>query len=156
MLTLLRYLSDLLRTGKNGSSPVVQESAAPIISTSNPLQLDVKRTSKTELAIFGTVSIGNEQICYSMERLAVCIPTGSFSAHLRYSPHFDMTVPGIDVQNRKDIEMHPANFVSQLEGCIAVGDSIDNGALDNSRAAFDRLMIRLPQTFTVSITEDYK
>lgn len=91
-----------------------------------------------------------------MERTAVAIPTGSYSAHLEDSPHFGFPTPHIDVPGRTYIELHPANYPSQLEGCIALGSTIDGDALDNSRAAFDRLMSYLPtdgSSFTLEIIE---
>lgn len=86
-----------------------------------------------------------------MERTAVAIPAGTYRGAKRYSPHFGMTVLGIDVPNRTDIECHPANLPSQLLGCIAVGGSIDGDALDNSRAAFDEMMEVVPEEFTVVV-----
>lgn len=72
---------------------------------------------------------------------------------MRDSAHFGMIVPGIDVPNRTDIEIHPANYPSQLLGCIAVGESIDGDALGNSKSAFGHLMTLLPQTFTVTLLD---
>lgn len=91
-----------------------------------------------------------------MERTAVCIPVGVFEGHLETSPHFGFATPHIAVPNRTYIEIHPVNYPSQLEGCIAVGSTIDGDALDNSRSAFDTLMGLLPQTFLVSVTEQYE
>lgn len=99
------------------------------------------------------MSYNGEFICYSMERTAVAIGVGSYAAHLEYSPHFERQTPHIDVPERTYIEIHPANLPSQLAGCIAVGSTIDNDALDNSRAAFERLMTYLPQKFTLLVTE---
>jgi hypothetical protein len=91
-----------------------------------------------------------------MERTAVCIPEGTYSAYKRYSPHLSRTVIGIDVPSRTDIEIHNANFPSQLQGCIAVGLSVDGDALDNSVKALEMLLNLLPQSFTVLITSQYK
>ena len=53
-----------------------------------------------------------------------CIPAGSYTARLRYSPHHGFAVFGlVDVPNRSDIEIHAANLASQLLGCIALGES---------------------------------
>ncbi len=69
------------------------------------------------------------------------------------SPHFGFVTPHLTVPGRTYIEIHPANYPAQLEGCLAVGSSIDNDTLDNSRAAFDRLMPLLPHKFTVTIID---
>ncbi len=97
--------------------------------------------------------IGSEFICYSMERIAVAIPAGTYPAYKRYSPHLGRTVVGIDVPMRTDIEMHNANLPGQLLGCIAVGSAIDGDALDNSIVALEKLLASLPDTFLVSVTE---
>lgn len=88
-----------------------------------------------------------------MERIAVAIGAGSYAARLEYSPHFERQTPHIDVPGRTYIEIHPANLPSQLEGCIAVGSTIDNDALGSSKAAFEKLMAYLPQEFTVTIVD---
>lgn len=104
-------------------------------------------------ACFGKVTIGDDLICYSMERTAVCIPEGTYPGYKRYSPHLSRTVVGIQVPNRTDIEMHNANQPCQLDGCIAVGSSVDGDALDNSIKALEKLLARLPQTFTVTVAD---
>lgn len=86
-----------------------------------------------------------------MERTAVAIPAGTYRGCKRDSQHFGMKVVGISVPNRTDIEAHPANRPCELKGCIAVGESIDGDALDNSRAAFDAMMADLPDEFDVEV-----
>lgn len=104
--------------------------------------------------MFGEIYWDDRLVCVSMERTAVAIPVGMFPGCKRYSPHFAMTVIGIDVPNRTDIECHPANLPSQLLGCIAAGSTVDNDDLDNSRAAFDRLVALVAQTFVVIVSSD--
>lgn len=91
-----------------------------------------------------------------MERTAVCILEGTYPARREMSPHFGFVTPHLTVPNRTYIEIHPANYPLQLEGCIAVGTTIDHDTLDNSRAAFGRLMAYLPQEFTVLVIEQYE
>jgi Family of unknown function (DUF5675) len=139
-----------------GASPSAPANAAASTLTSTPvtsLLLKVQRNPSlaTMDALFGSLIFNEKKICCTMERTAVAIPEGIYPGRKRYSPHFGMTVLGIDVPNRTDIECHPANLPSQLEGCIAVGESIDGDALDNSRAAFDEMMSIVPQEFTVEI-----
>jgi len=91
-----------------------------------------------------------------MERIAVMIPLGTYTAQLSLSPHFGFETPHLTVAGRTYIEIHPANYPSQLEGCIAVGEQIDGDALDYSDAAFSSFVKLLPQTvpFVVSVTSD--
>lgn len=83
-------------------------------------------------------------VCYTLERSfagAPKIPTGQWTCVRRLSPHFQCelfmltNVPGHDF-----LEIHPANWESQLDGCIAVGDSISPPMLVSSRDAFNRFM----------------
>ena len=98
------------------------------------------------------MSYQNNWIGVTMERTAVAIPEGTYRGCKRDSAHFGMRVVGIDVPNRTNIECHPANLPSQLEGCVAVGSSIDNDAIDSSIAAFDRMMAAVPEEFLVKVT----
>jgi len=155
--SLLKNLRKTQTANAGGLSAAVPASAVDSILTSNyTIILEIVRTKETDNAIFGKAIIGNKQICVTMERKSVAIPLGVYSTHLEFSPHFGFATPHIDVPNRTYIEIHPANYPTQLEGCIAVGSSIDNDALDNSKAAFDTLMTVLPQAFTVSISAQYE
>jgi hypothetical protein len=88
----------------------------------------------------------------TMERTAVAIPEGTYRGYKRDSSHFGMRVVGIDVPLRTNIECHPANFPQQLDGCIAIGETKDGNALDNSRMVFDRMMALVPEEFTVEVS----
>lgn len=140
-----------------GSSPNVPANVAVSTLTSSHATIlaitrDPKKTTKD--ALFGVMTFQNEFIGYTMERTAVAVPEGTYRGSKRDSAHFGMRVVGIDVPGRTNIESHPANLPSQLEGCVAVGSSIDNDALDNSIAAFDKMMLVLPQEFTVVVSSN--
>jgi hypothetical protein len=94
-----------------------------------------------------------------MERTAVAISRGVYSAQLDKSPHLGYVCPHLKVPERDTaaggdagIRIHIANEPRQVEGCIALGTSIDGDALDNSKSAFDKLMAILPQEFTVTVS----
>lgn len=87
-----------------------------------------------------------------MERIAVAIPEGTYPTKLAFSGHFQRNTPHLDVPGRTYIEIHPANWPSQLEGCIAIGAAIDGDALDSSATTFEKLMTLLPDEFTVEIS----
>jgi Family of unknown function (DUF5675) len=140
-----------------GASQNAPGSDAEETSTSkNAITLVVVRdqTLKTAEAFFGRMYWKGNFMCYTMERIEVAIPEGTYQAHKRDSKHFGMIVVGIDVPSRTNIEIHPANYPSQLEGCIAVGESIDSGALDSSRSAFDMMMATVPEEFTVTVSSN--
>jgi hypothetical protein len=141
--------------GNGGASPSVQGNAAASTSpltSATTLAVIRDRGLQTSGGFFGRLYWEGNYLCYTMERIAVAVPEGTYPARKRDSVHFGMIVIGIDVPNRTDIEMHPANRTEQLEGCIAPGESIDNGALDSSRSAFDRVMATVPDEFTVEIS----
>ncbi len=156
------FVSNLFVSSKNlsaasngGALPNAQEKDAASISTStNVTTLAVIRDQAlaTVDAHFGRMHYSGVFLGYSMERKAVAIPEGTYRGYKRDSAHFGMRVVGIDVPNRTDIECHPANTPNQVKGCIAVGSSIDNDALDNSKVAFDKMMLAVPQEFTVTVS----
>jgi hypothetical protein len=138
-----------------GASRSALESGAISTSTSlSPTILAVIRDPAlaTNDALFGTMEFDGRRLGITMERTAVAIPEGTYQGCKRWSQHFGMTVVGIIVPSRTDIECHPANLPSQLLGCIAIGESKDGDALDNSRAAFDGMMAAVPKEFTVEIS----
>lgn len=74
-----------------------------------------------------------------------CIPAGSYTCSLRFSPHHGFAVFGVDhVPNRSDIEIHAANLPTQLLGCVALGETRGqlNGqdAVMASQSAVDTFM----------------
>lgn len=89
-----------------------------------------------------------------------CIPLGNYSCSLvEQTPH--IPYPHLivnDVPNRGGIALHVASFESQLEGCVALGDSyVDlnhDGILDlvHSKISNDKLVAFARQYGTDSIT----
>ena len=141
-------LKPQLKPISNGVSNDVPTVSTPLTSnySGNTCLVEVKRIRQTTDALFGVLSVDGKQVCYSMERTAVAIPIGEYTARMDISPHFGFATPHLSVPNRTYIEIHPANYVSQLEGCLAVGSSLDSDALDNSDRAFDSLVSLLPAT----------
>ena len=85
-----------------------------------------------------------------------CIPTGRYHVRKSMSPHLRYVTPELlNVPGRVGIRIHIANYVSQLEGCIAVGWVVDNikPAVYNSKTAFDWLMEISPDEFDVEIVD---
>lgn len=121
------------------------------MSVTNQLHVLRNPSLSTTDAVFGHMAFDGQDIGVTMERTAVMIPEGTYRGYKRDSAHFGMRVVGIDVPNRSNIECHPANYPSQLLGCVAVGTSRDGDALDNSDAAFDKMMETVPEEFTVVV-----
>jgi hypothetical protein len=58
------------------------------------------------------------------ERNASCIPAGTYEYFARQSPKNGSVLELRSVEDRSYIQIHSANYTSQLLGCIAVGDGI--------------------------------
>jgi hypothetical protein len=102
--------------------------------------------------------------CYTLElpwkdnqRRVSCIPQGTYKAVKHRSPKFGNSIWIKDVPNRSEILIHPANYVRQLLGCIAVGKDlrdIDGDSLEDttaSRNTMNELLALLPNSFEVTI-----
>jgi len=92
------------------------------------------------------------------------IPEGIYPLRFTWSPKFKRFVWLIDeVPNRSGIRIHPANFWTQLNGCVAPGirlkDLNKDGYYDvtsstRTTADFERVLKGLKET-TIEIINDY-
>lgn len=111
----------------------------------------------------------HEYKCFSLElpwkhnmQNVSCIPEGTYLAKKHVSPNNGIVFEFMNVPNRSLIQIHVGNFTSDIEGCIAVGNSIkyldgDNiPDVSNSKNTFDRLYELLPETVTIKITHSTK
>ena len=87
-----------------------------------------------------------------------CIPAGSYEVELTHSPAFDKKLWLVkDVEDRSGIRFHAANFVHELEGCIAPGlnkqDIDGDGIIDviNSRKALALMRDNIDDKFKLDI-----
>lgn len=94
------------------------------------------------------------------ERNISCIPAAeAYIGKKHKSPLNGDCIAINNVLNRTHIQIHSANFIRQLRGCIAVGDSIKfldgNNIPDvtNSRNTLKALLAVLPETFTIKIMD---
>ena len=91
------------------------------------------------------------------EKNVSCIPVDGYIGRLHDSPANGDVIAIEDVEDRTHIQIHSANYISQLRGCIAVGDSIKflnkDGIPDvtNSVRTLGKLLRILPDKFTVEI-----
>jgi hypothetical protein len=85
-----------------------------------------------------------------------CIPPGIYRAVKMFSNKFKKMVFVLqDVPGRDLIEFHVGNKVENTDGCILLGMSFnktEDGILE-SLNAFNDWMKRMPDTFTVTITD---
>lgn len=120
--------------------------------------LSMIRTKRTDRQIEGEMVVldPNGQIlfqCYTLElpwinnlRKQSSIPEGRYRITPRTSAKYKKHIHLLDVPDRSLILIHNANYVHQLEGCIAVGksrkDLNHDGLMDvtSSVATLNRLM----------------
>lgn len=94
----------------------------------------------------GKITIEGISVCDSLERPwgitdHPCIPEGTYPIITYYSPHNKREVPLLEnVPGRSMIEIHPANHVSELLGCIAPGVNDNQGGVKYSIMNFNIIM----------------
>ena len=109
----------------------------------------IYRLDWTKKGIFGHLHTSNGFDCVTLERKDTLIPAGRYKAGFYSSPSFKRTVLLLeDVPDRTFIEIHPADYEYQLEGCIALASrrigienlDADSFAADLNKATFDKFM----------------
>lgn len=134
----------------------------PIVNNSNTVT--IKRTSDNGIETLGTLTFGSFT-CSTLERPWLnnqhnisCIPKGTYHATVQpfHSTHMYELSP---TAPRTGIFMHPANYVTDLLGCIALGinpsDINHDGQIDvtssvNTVAEFMKLTAGQPITLIIS------
>lgn len=90
-----------------------------------------------------------------------CIPEGTYKLKKRYSEKHKNHFHVLNVPDREMILIHPANYVRQLQGCIAPGSAhadIDkDGWLDviNSRISLNKILAELDDESELIISENF-
>ena len=73
-----------------------------------------------------------------------CIPYGTYEVILSYSPKFKRILPEVlKVDQFTGIRFHRGNYVKDTEGCILVGEKVENGVLKNSTPYEEKLVEEL-------------
>ena len=117
------------------------------------MKLELKRFSHSAKATMGDLFVDGKWECYTLERPWLnnekqrsCIPAGTYKIGLHDSPHFKRILPHIlDVPSRDFILIHPANYPSELQGCIAPGMIKGDDCVFKSKPAFAPLNDRIQQ-----------
>jgi hypothetical protein len=135
--------------------------AALILTSSSATVLAVVRdpSKTTSDGVFGEMKLNGETLCVSCENRELMIPEGTYKAKKDMSPRLGYVCPHLEVPSRDEkaggdagIRIHILNDPNQSEGCIGAGSQIDGDSIDNSRIAFNRLMIALPEEFAIKIS----
>ena len=117
----------------------------------NPVILKILREWFTDKSTCGNLYLDDVWFCYTLEPRKdqslgkpYCIPTGTYSFILQYSPRFKMTTPHLlDVPGFTNIEIHPGNYPIDTEGCLLVGSEHQENMVTGSRSTFDKLISNL-------------
>ena len=123
------------------------------------MKIIVQRQRKTVDGILGLMTLDDNPFgCFTIENLAHEIPAGFYDVKIDHSPHIGIDCPHIKVPSRDEaaggdagIRIHPANYPTQLLGCIAVGDRQENDSVDDSQATFAKLMFILKEQPSLQI-----
>lgn len=134
--------------------------------------MKLTRTLQNNEGTFGTLYIDEENpFAVTVERpLNIehpCIPAGTYHWRKFTSPHNGPCLLIENVPGRDMIEMHSANFMLQLLGCIAPGKafarfkgvyegvSYDLQGVTESRDTLEGLLEQLPDSGVIEITEEF-
>lgn len=97
---------------------------------------------------------------YNNSRNVSCIPTGNYNVKSRYSSKYNNHFIIEDVPDRDFILIHPANFHTDLRGCIGIGKEFADINDDNrqditqSRATMKKLLQIAPEGFNLIILDN--
>ena len=124
-----------------------------------------KKQTLGRLFIFNGLDIQYE--CCTLElpdknnkRNESCIPTGEYNVKPRSSEKYAQHYLVENVENRDYILIHPANYYTQLRGCIAVGQDFFDINKDNhqditySRQTLKELLEAAPNGFNLIILDN--
>jgi hypothetical protein len=93
---------------------------------------------------FGVLFVNGLFTCFTLENTHKIIQAGEYPIVFYNSPHNKRKVPLLqNVLGREYIEIHPANYWYELEGCIAPGTDIAVMMVGESVDAFNRLMQKI-------------
>lgn len=104
----------------------------------------LRRLDVTDHGVFGHLEMEGFD-CVTLERHDTLIPEGTYKVTLYDSPKNKRQVPLIHVPGRQFIEIHAANWETQLEGCIAVGENREGYAIEHSKDTFNQMMSKWPK-----------
>lgn len=119
--------------------------------------LVLKRTSRIENAVLGSLYFRGVFLCYTLERYDKMIPKGRFPLKLTFSPKFRRFTPEVVVKDRKGIRIHCGNSLADTTGCILVGLQASKAILKYSTLAYDLLHynIRFSDVNTLLVINDF-
>lgn len=123
------------------------------------MKMLLQRRPSADGATIGTLSIDGVWECYTCEDVVrpegvpkvygrTAIPAGTYRVLITWSPRFKRPLPLLQaVPGFEGVRIHAGNTADDTEGCILPGNSVGEiggkPAVLQSRAAFDRLMVKM-------------
>lgn len=101
--------------------------------------ITVIRTDINKGAVFSNVFINGRMFANGLENEKFLIPRGQYTMVKDVDGTNGLSYELLGVPNRSAIEIHIANYISQLRGCIALGLSRGANQLYESRKALEML-----------------
>lgn len=132
--------------------------------------MKLRRTRQDDEGTFGHLTLdGFEAVTVERPKDGdhPCIPAGTYNWKKFVSPHNGPCLLLEGVPGRTMIEMHAANFMLQLLGCIAPGRDFarftgtwegqpyDLQGVSSSKLTLGAILSLLPDTGTIEITEEF-
>lgn len=106
----------------------------------------------------GVIRMGSHVICHTLElpwlsndRNVSCIPEGFYPAWKAKSSKFGDVFYIDHVPARSGILIHSGNTIRDTRGCILAGLDCDLTSVVQSRLAMQRLLMLLPEKFTLEV-----
>ena len=84
-----------------------------------------------------------------------CIPVGAYSINKHISPKFGECFSIKNVENRSDILIHSGNNAGDTQGCILIGNDVNNkGIVFTSKIALEELLEVAEDGETIEIIKE--
>ncbi len=121
-------------------------------------ELIIERYAKGVTAVHSQMSFNGKDICRAFENVNFLIPAGQYIAYQFKSAKFKRSVWRLVVKGHVGIEIHPANFATQLKGCFATTDQTTSQGGMYSARALDSLMevIGNPPVLVIEVIDNYQ
>ena len=110
-------------------------------------------TQEAKIAKAIKAELAKSTVLKDNEKEVSCIPEGCYEVRLEDSLKFGRVYRVYDVEGRTGILIHPANFVSELKGCIAIGEihRYKNSLVDSRDTLVEVLKLELSSLEIVRI-----
>lgn len=127
--------------------------------------LTLNREIESNRGVLGVLRTEDgEQVCKTLElpwkknkRSVSCIPWGTYRVTDYSSTKYPSAFVVLNVPGRSGILIHAGNYVSQIEGCILVGEEWEfmgqprQLAVSYSKNALNKLLFKYPSGFKLEI-----